>query len=353
MRRRRSGSVSRVGADGGGTRALTLGILVLAGAFLLLVGLVPDLSRSSDTWSYSLAGGVFLGVAAAVARRRLEQSTAVTICTVIGVALFLARLTALPASTPLERLELEYQAFRGVILLSGAAFIALGKDRGMLVSVLGIAMAVTVLLVRGDAGAVLVQPALLGLIGVGMFRLLAGSIAVARSEAAQAEEAAELAYVDELTQLPNRRQMTVHLRGSTARAMEGGALDAVLLFDLDRFKAINDTHGHDVGDDVLRRVATTVAGVLGSRDVLCRWGGEEFLALLGSRSLDEAVVLAERCRRAIAEDAGGVGVTASFGVSGVRPGDALTDVIRRADRALYRAKSEGRDRVVADGGATL
>ena len=154
-----------------------------------------------------------------------------------------------------------------------------------------------------------------------------------------------LATTDALTGLLTRRA------GETALATveAGGTTYSVLLGDIDHFKAVNDTHGHQVGDAVLRRVAATVRSAVRAEDVAIRWGGEEVLVLLPGADHDAAAALAERLRIGIA--AGSIGeqapVTISIGVATGSPGARADDVVAQADAALYAAKRAGRDRVAS------
>jgi diguanylate cyclase (GGDEF)-like protein len=126
------------------------------------------------------------------------------------------------------------------------------------------------------------------------------------------------------------------------------------MIDVDHFKAVNDTHGHSVGDQVLEHVARQLAAALRVSDDVGRWGGEEFLALLPEADADEALSAAERLRAQVQHSAfpgadGPIAVTVSVGVVAV-PASALADariddLVRRADAALYRAKALGRNRV--------
>jgi diguanylate cyclase (GGDEF)-like protein len=124
------------------------------------------------------------------------------------------------------------------------------------------------------------------------------------------------------------------------------------MIDLDRFKAINDTHGHGVGDEVLRAVAQAITRAVREEDVPARYGGEEFAVLLRSPTPAIAVEVAERVRASVAAidlaELGIEGVSVSVGVAVARrPDQPIGDVIAEADRALYDAKRAGRDRVVA------
>lgn len=154
------------------------------------------------------------------------------------------------------------------------------------------------------------------------------------------------ADIDHLTNLANRR--------AASRALEGVLNDemetiGVMLIDIDRFKRINDTFGHGVGDQVLVQTAQLFQQGLRKTDIASRWGGEEFLIILIDTTAQELYQTAERLRLGLANyPHPSVGpVTASFGVALAKPGDRLETLLRRADAALYRAKQAGRNRVVA------
>lgn len=158
-----------------------------------------------------------------------------------------------------------------------------------------------------------------------------------------------LADTDELTGLANRRAL---LSAGHALLAAGEGL-SVAVVDADHFKQVNDRHGHEVGDQVLFSLAGRMSTALRGSDLLGRYGGEEFLVVLPGTDLALAATAAERVRAAVARaavvtTAGALPVTVSVGVACAQPGDGLLDVVARADAALYRAKQEGRDRVVAD-----
>ncbi|WP_102128326.1 GGDEF domain-containing protein [Deinococcus planocerae] len=157
----------------------------------------------------------------------------------------------------------------------------------------------------------------------------------------RAEGEARFANVDALTGLPNRRQLDAWL------AEDRGPPRSVILFDLDHFKRVNDTHGHDAGDRVLQAAAGAARGALRPQDQLGRWGGEEFLVILPGSGGPEARAVAERLSSALAAlHHPGVGrVTISCGVAEAGPGEALGGVLKRADEALYAAKRGGRSLV--------
>lgn len=154
---------------------------------------------------------------------------------------------------------------------------------------------------------------------------------------------------DALTDILNRRGLDAELDRLASHGRRAGRQFSMLMIDLDRFKDINDTHGHTIGDQVLREAARTIATQLRSEDILGRWGGEEFLVLLPNATLTHATGVAERIREAVAttpmHPATGT-LTASIGVSTVTDGDIHTG-LTEADRRTYTAKLNGRNRVVA------
>ncbi|MCB1998751.1 MAG: GGDEF domain-containing protein, partial [Rhodoferax sp.] len=183
-----------------------------------------------------------------------------------------------------------------------------------------------------------------GVIAIGLIgALLLAALAWRLRRAGQAMR--RLAHTDELTGLPNRRDVLARLEAWLAR----GTPCALLIIDLDHFKRINDTHGHPAGDAVLR-AAAEVLRVEGAPPAAAgRLGGEEFALVLPAADGDQAAAVAERLRAAVqALDlqhvVPGGPVTTSVGLTLSQPGDGLSDLLRRADRALYRAKANGRNR---------
>ncbi len=162
----------------------------------------------------------------------------------------------------------------------------------------------------------------------------------------------ELAHTDQLTRLPNRHHLWERLEGERLRSQHRDSLFVIVMADIDRFKAINDQHGHAIGDRVLCHVSELLAASLREQDTVGRWGGEEFLVILPGMTLADGMRAAERIREAVAKSVllssgQGLAVTLSCGVTDCRPGDDLDHCLRRADEALYRAKAEGRNRVMA------
>lgn len=166
---------------------------------------------------------------------------------------------------------------------------------------------------------------------------------------AQLAQANELAILDPLTGLRNRRFLDRTLPYELDRRRRYERPFTLMLLDLDHFKRVNDTRGHDVGDAVLRAVADTLRGVLRRADMAVRHGGEEFAVMLPETPPEGAFYVAERLRRAIsALDVDGIRLTASIGVASVEgrwEGDPEA-LVRAADQALYQAKRGGRDRIV-------
>jgi diguanylate cyclase (GGDEF)-like protein len=156
------------------------------------------------------------------------------------------------------------------------------------------------------------------------------------------------ARTDDLTTLPNRRALDEEILHALAGAQRSGRPFAVVMADVDRFKFINDTQGHGVGDAMLTAFSSRLAGALRAPDRAYRYGGEEFCLLLADTDAGGARVLAERAPERITHPFAGGAVrelTASFGVTAWQPEDTLDTLFRRADRALYAAKSGGRNRV--------
>ncbi len=163
----------------------------------------------------------------------------------------------------------------------------------------------------------------------------------------------EMAVTDGLTGLHNRRYLDNHMTTLFDRATQRKRPLSFLITDIDRFKSVNDTYGHDGGDDVLREFALRLRRQVRGADLVCRYGGEEFVVAMPDTDAAIAARVAERVRAAIENEPfilpGGVkiNVTTSVGVASMIAGhDSMADLIKRADRALYEAKNGGRNRVV-------
>jgi two-component system, cell cycle response regulator len=160
---------------------------------------------------------------------------------------------------------------------------------------------------------------------------------------------AEQALTDDLTQLANRRHGVHQLEREIALAVRHGRVLALVRIDVDHFKAINDTHGHQAGDHVLAEVSRRLAGAVRGGDELARWGGDEFVAILPGTDKAGALRAAERLRAAVAESpvqAAGESLAVTVSVGWAHwAGDTPDDLLARADRALYKAKDAGRNAV--------
>lgn len=152
---------------------------------------------------------------------------------------------------------------------------------------------------------------------------------------------------DHLTGVLNRRGVMAFVDKEVQRIERYKGNFCILLFDIDNFKSINDRYGHDVGDEVLKKLARDLQSRMRRTDCFGRWGGEEFIVVVPAIELEDALMIAEVLRRVIPTlDVGEAGsITASFGVAQMQPGDSVDTVIQMADRALYLAKSRGKDQV--------
>lgn len=166
-------------------------------------------------------------------------------------------------------------------------------------------------------------------------------------------EALRAAHTDTLTGVGNRAGLQIQLQREWDLARRNSTPFSVIVIDLDHFKDINDTYGHDSGDSVLRAAAASLSSTVRGGDIIFRFGGEEFVALLSNTPMEGAMRLADRIRKGVAKAEylsthGPIKVTASLGVASLRPRESAEQLLRRADEALYRAKATGRNRVVAD-----
>lgn len=189
------------------------------------------------------------------------------------------------------------------------------------------------------------------MIVVGM--VVSGSLSqLRRSEFLTRQQLKSLASTDQLTGLLNRHAVHTSLEQLVARYARHGHPFSLILGDLDKFKRVNDSYGHNVGDDVLIETANRLQDHVRAGDIVCRWGGEELLVVLPDTELDSALAVAEKLRCAVGDApmaAGGHNIeqTISFGVTSYHNGEHIDTTIMRADGALYLAKQGGRNRVVS------
>ncbi len=164
-----------------------------------------------------------------------------------------------------------------------------------------------------------------------------------------AAEVRRLALTDPVTGLWNRHHLDTELTARIDAAAAGGRPLALLMIDIDRFKPINDRHGHAIGDRVLRAVATRLANGIRSGDTLARFGGDELALIMPETPLAVAAGVAERLRALVADGTTEVpfAVTISIGVAELEAGETASTLLARSDKALYAAKVDGRNRVAA------
>ena len=165
----------------------------------------------------------------------------------------------------------------------------------------------------------------------------------------------EMAITDQLTGLYNRRYLSSHLSNLVEETHEKGATISCLILDIDYFKKVNDTYGHDVGDQVLIEFARRISKNVRGMDLACRYGGEEFVIIMPETDISFAHMVAERLRQDVAmapfqidADVSQLDITVSIGVTASEgDGDSADEFLKRADQALYQAKKDGRNKVVA------
>jgi diguanylate cyclase (GGDEF)-like protein len=157
----------------------------------------------------------------------------------------------------------------------------------------------------------------------------------------------ELAHTDSLTGIANRRHFISSTEAEIARTSRHSSPLSLIAFDIDHFKQINDIYGHDTGDQVLQNICQLINPQIRSTDLLARIGGEEFMILAPHSDINEARILAEKCRLTLESNAiSKIGrMTASFGVTEFNGSETVDEFLKKADRALYKAKTAGRNRV--------
>ncbi len=160
-----------------------------------------------------------------------------------------------------------------------------------------------------------------------------------------------LASIDSLTGTFNRGYFLSAAKNENQRSKRYGHHLSLLMLDIDNFKSVNDTYGHDVGDEALKSTVATILQVLRTEDTLGRFGGEEFIVLLPETSAARAEPVAQRIRQMVAEivmetEQGPLSFTISIGIAEVRDNEEIEAILKRADSALYEAKKNGRNCVV-------
>ena len=344
-------------------RPVLLVAQVVAFLFLVAVALFGTLS-AYEAVAYPLVAAFLIWTTVALLRGRPDLRYVLLAEFYVGGAAWVG-LLAFRLFAPLEALpagqRLTPDLFLVLVVLSVIAFVAFATREAVRVSLvlfvtvfaISLAWAAPAIVVRQEyftVGRLAIYLALYASI-VLMLTVLARSKDEHAAAALEAERLRTIAYADPVTGLPNRRRLDERIDQAVAMAERYGTKLAVVLTDLDRFKAVNDTLGHEVGDRVLREFGEVVTRELRASDDFGRWGGEEFVILAPYTDGDEAIELSERIRRRVAEHAfsAGVRITASFGVATHDEAASVRDLIRRADARLYAAKDAGRDRVVGAG----
>ena len=160
----------------------------------------------------------------------------------------------------------------------------------------------------------------------------------------------KLANFDPLTKLMNRRSLNNHLKEALENAMRTGEVFSLIMTDIDDFKAVNDTYGHEAGDEILVNISRILINNVRETDYVCRWGGEEMLLLIKAEK-DVACHVAERIREDVEKtrvtvNGHNIGVTMTLGVSSYKPGDNIRSMVQKADICLYEGKNSGKNKVV-------
>lgn len=242
---------------------------------------------------------------------------------------------------------------RGLIMTTAAVTIVATAGIRDLALLYGVPFSVVVMVVlsRGTgfitAMEQLIHPLMMAFIGCVIAEVLFRSRIVAFNDRQRLHYNAS---TDPLTALLNRRAMESQLQIEHARCSRHDDCYALVMADLDRFKAVNDTYGHDVGDEILTELAERMRQCVRLEDAIARWGGEEFLILLRATGPEEAAVVAEKIRATVSSQRfstgiGTLSVTISMGIGVFRGDDEPAGVIKRADQALYQAKQNGRNRI--------
>lgn len=284
-------------------------------------------------WALPVREIILIGILVLLHTKRITPVTAGQM--MLATGLLTMFVWAFVSQTPPDRVALEASAYGTILSIFALLVAPKPQRRWWALAVSGIVLlSAAVRLVPGDL-AVLFQTFAI---------LFVHSTAVLTLDlyASRAEVVGAMASFDALTGLFNRRPMIARLNswvGVERRQTEATA--AVLLLDIDNFKLLNDTMGHEAGDLALQQVAKSLSSAVRVDDVICRWGGEEFLVLLPRTDEADAITVAESLRQAVSEN----GITASVGVAEAQSTETVTEWVSRADHAMYEAKRRGRDQV--------
>ncbi|MCG2799882.1 MAG: GGDEF domain-containing protein [Cellulomonas sp.] len=358
-------TAARPGADLAGLARRVVAIGILVGAPVIAGTWLQD--RDDDPWvrwGYPPMGAVLLAFGWILLRRpQWAMRAAITILVLLEVSwgvVAWGRIREAPDATS-AWVSLMPTPLLGVVVCLIVGFL-FQRTRTALVHGAVYSVAITAVLAIGlsqrDGGGEYLWLAIRFGVYLGVFLVLLLVLSRAKehvtsavADAARADATAsrmrDMAYLDELTGIANRRRLLEEL-GHQAGLVSSSHPVSIVYFDLDHFKQVNDSFGHDLGDRVLRVVAETAGSTVRDGDLVARLGGEEFAIVTPATDRQAAVQLAERLRLAVPRElveAVGMRVTASFGVTELQPDEAATSVLRRVDELMYRAKAEGRDRV--------
>jgi diguanylate cyclase (GGDEF)-like protein len=340
-----------------GEWALALMLLFGGGFTAALRGYVPD-SLGLTLPNLMLSAGIYLCYVGSQRFFRIQPRPVAWIVLIVGVSVVQIWFTYAQPSyqvrlIAINALMVALFAAHGLLFLkqglTGFAKILLFAVM-LFMSQISLARLVTAFVLQVGDGLMSDSPFQLVYVTSFSFSMLLFSIAVVLLATDRLRtELEHLASHDPLTSALTRRRMDEHCQQELQRCKRNGGSMALLVMDLDHFKAINDNHGHQMGDRVLADFAAKVHGLLRQPDQLGRLGGEEFLLLLPESNLADAQLVAERIRSATAQTVQGTPCTVSIGVT-VNQGtnDTVDAMLARADRAMYRAKANGRNRVESD-----
>lgn len=323
----------------------------------IVVGVLPFVSYYWPQRVPAVAAGaiclLFAGTVAlhCLGRMTTPRAAQILIVTMGALALAGSMLHLVRHPDPATAFASEtYNSARALVGLTGGAYVTLGRRQGRKAASAALAIWLTLTLMVIEQLGLLDMVSgevLIPLMDVVVTTALAGMLFdVAALNARFLERgrrsARRLAQVDALTTVNNRHGVLPAMEAALAHPDDA----ALIVLDLDHFKRINDTHGHAGGDEILRQVGRAMKAAAREDDAIGRWGGEEFVIVLHAGGKAAAERVARKVRAAIHDIRADFPVSASFGVTLVRPTDTVESLFKRADGALYAAKHGGRDRIV-------
>ncbi|WP_231881574.1 GGDEF domain-containing protein [Deinococcus puniceus] len=318
-------------------------IFTIGSSFVAPPGVFPEAYQYSKYWADLICLGAL--VALYLAPRRVFQIAVVCAACVAGLA-------GLEMYRLLQHDLPPYEPALWMTCVCIVAFVLMGSRWGSVFTGVALLIVLIFLLLIPPSTPQLTAAWLAGMTVVGVIsgvcyrvtRFIESNLVMHEEDHAKLNKA----RLDSLTELPGRAAIEEELNRKLEYARKTGTPLSLLVGDIDHFKTVNDHHGHNTGDDVLRAVAKRLRrNVGGTGGVVGRWGGEEFVVLLPGLAKPDALVLADRLRREIGgSELAGLSITTSFGVASYRgPHDTANQLFGRADQALYEAKRAGRNSV--------